>query len=157
MTWQGEVVFQSPCFSRTWCRVSFISVASANTSFTSLASVSLLDLVCATAGHISGLESQFGPFSQHSRRYTSFQSASYIVYKVGCHLSRNELQPWDGKSFVPDSWCTTAYTAAATVPFPLESQDACRCNFWTGSCAIVRLRGNLSSPGQFPLWFQFFG
>ena len=31
----------------------------------------------------------------------SFQSASYIVYIVGCLVSRNELQPCDDKPFLP--------------------------------------------------------
>ena len=61
-------VCENPCFSKTWCWVSFISVASANTSFTSLASasVSLFGLVCTTAGHFSCLDSQFDAFSQIS-------------------------------------------------------------------------------------------
>ena len=65
-----HIVCQNPCFSKTRCRVSSISVAPANTSFTSLASasVSLLGLVCTTAGHISRSVSQLGPFSQISRR-----------------------------------------------------------------------------------------
>ena len=65
-----QTVCQNPCFSKTWCRVSFISVAPGNPSLTSLvfASVSLLGLVCITAGHFSGLDSQFGAFSQISRR-----------------------------------------------------------------------------------------
>ena len=63
------IVCQNPRFSKTWCRGSSISVARANTPFSSLASASLsyLGLVCTTAGHISGLDSQFGPFSQVSR------------------------------------------------------------------------------------------
>ena len=58
-----RLVFQNPFFSKTWCRVS-------SSSFTNLASasVSLLGLVFTIAGHISGLDSQFGPFSQISRR-----------------------------------------------------------------------------------------
>ena len=136
--------------------MSFIAVAPANSSFTSLAFafISLLGLVCTTSGHISGIDSQFGPFRQISRHsldrvpllcfripqihlgrginlsnsighklfqapvtsdpmqdyctvclsiqrpyYLSFQSA-YIVYKVGWHLSKNEVQLWHGKSFL---------------------------------------------------------
>ena len=65
-----RTVCQNPCFSKTWCRVAFISVAPGNPSLTSLvfASVSLLGLVCITAGHFSGLDGQFGAFSQISRR-----------------------------------------------------------------------------------------
>ena len=50
--------------------MSFISLAPGNPSLTGLvfASVSLLGLVCVTAGHFSGLDSQFRAFSQISRR-----------------------------------------------------------------------------------------
>ena len=54
---------------------------------------------------------------------------------------------------IPDSWYMTAYTATA-VPFPLESQNACRSKAWTSFRAIVTLRRNLSSPGYFPLNFS---
>ena len=64
-----RIVCQNPCFSRIWCWVSFISVAPANTPFTSLASasVSLFGLVYITAGHFSGLDSQFDALCQISR------------------------------------------------------------------------------------------
>ena len=63
------IVCQNPYFSRIWCWVSFISVAPANTPFTSLASASfsLLGLVYTTAGHVSGLDSQFDALCQISR------------------------------------------------------------------------------------------
>ena len=48
----------------------------------------------------------------------------------------------------------TAYTAAAA-PFPLESQNACRSKAWIRSWSVVRLCGNLSSPGHFPLNFSY--
>ena len=65
-----RIVCQNQCFSKTWCLVSFICLAPPNTSFTSLASasVALLGLVCTTSGHFPGLDSQFGAFSQTSRR-----------------------------------------------------------------------------------------
>ena len=101
--------------------------------------------------------------SIHRPHYISFQSPSYIVYNVGCHVSRNMFQPWHGKSFlrepclsanspwcIPDSRYITAYTAAA-VPFPVESQNICNSKAWPFSWVIVRLHANLSSPGHFPL------
>ena len=36
-------------------------------------------------------------------------------------------------------------------PFPTRSQNACRSKAWTGSRAIVILRGKLSSPRHYPL------
>ena len=54
-------------------------------------------------------------------------------------------RPW----CIPNSCYMAAYIAAA-VPFPVESQNACRTKAWTVSWAMVRLRANLSSPGHFP-------
>ena len=60
-----RMVRQNPNFCRTWWRLSSVSTATETTSFTSFssASVSLLGPICTDAGHISGLESQSGPFS----------------------------------------------------------------------------------------------
>ena len=93
--------------------------------------------------------------------YISFQSA-YIVYKVGWHLSKirsnfGMVSPFfSNTAFAPKRpWCIpnscymAAYTAAA-VPFPVESQNACRTKAWTVSWAMVTLRANLSLPGHFP-------
>ena len=63
-----RMVRQNPSFCRTWWRLSSVSTATETTSFTSFssASVSLLGPICTDAGHISGLESQSGPFSHSS-------------------------------------------------------------------------------------------
>ena len=38
--------------------------------------------------------------SIHRPHYIFFQSPSYIVHNVGCHVSWNELQHWHGKYFL---------------------------------------------------------
>ena len=63
-------------------------MAPANSSFTSLAFafISLLGLVCTTSGHISGIDSQFGPFRQISRHSLG---ASALFPNTS-----NSLRPW---------------------------------------------------------------